>query len=115
MKMYLFRTEARISPRHKNKYWIAENYVPKHIYIKAKTINNALKEYINEINESVYSDVYVSKSAIQHKDKIYIDGVNGVPEQVGYKITARTNIDDKRVYLELWADVLELKNPFIQA
>lgn len=111
MKKYLFKTATTIKD---DNYWINDDYVKK-AYIEANNIDEGLEKYINFSCEECF--IEVSKNAIKTKNPMYRELKDGNSIQVGYVLTASTEIQRSdyiwvKKYIELWIEIEEVINPF---
>jgi hypothetical protein len=105
MYKYQFKTRVNVTTRG---YW-HDNINP--IVLEAKSLKEALKLYIEAVKERDY--FIFSKSALNTKKPIYYDNIlTDESIQSGYCINAHTEIEDKKVNLNLWVDIRKLINPF---
>lgn len=80
------------------------------IRVKANSIQSALKEYQQLVNEDSF--VYISNNGLKQKGNMYIDTKDGTPVQVGYVITAKTYIENTVQFIDLWVTIETIGNPF---
>jgi len=104
MKKYQFKTRVEV----KTKGFWHDSIEP--IVLKALNLNEALKLYIEAVKDRDYFDF--SKSSLKNKSPIYYDNDKGESIQSGFCINAKTEIENKKVRLNLWVDIRELNNPF---
>lgn len=83
---YLFDTTITMKEYNRNKWWI-ESDIIKQLAIESDSLNNALIEFKNKINEKYY--IEISKNGLKNKQPIYIDTKEGNAKQVGYAITGK--------------------------
>lgn len=113
MKNFLFKTDTTIND---NNYWIDRDYI-KQMNIEAETVKEALNIYAEDIEERFY--VNISKSALKNKDIMYRHSKTKESFQVGYVISALTEIQRDngswvKKYLSLWVEIEEVISPFIE-
>lgn len=111
MNTYMFRTEA--TTKDYRNYWIDSNIVREKV-VQAETIEEALELFRAKVDE-----VEISKTALKNKQAMYIDK-DGTPQQIGYVITAKTEVDKGnwewvQKYVDLWVTVKVVQNPFTEA
>jgi hypothetical protein len=105
MDKYQFKTRVNVT----NKGYWHDNINP--IVLEAQNLKEALKLYIEAVTERDY--LTFSKSALNTKKPIYYDNIlTNKSIQSGYCINARTEIENKKVNLNLWVDIRKLINPF---
>lgn len=107
IKHYRFETSCTMKPYNEKKYWIDGDSVRPKI-ILAKNLKSALIIYCDKLEKDDY--MTVSKNAILNKQPMYKDGLTG-PEQVGYVITGKTDIENTVQYIDLWAEITIAKYP----
>ena len=113
MKTYLFETTATMKERDAKKWYIDANVIRKK-RINAETLNNALEQYRQDVNENDY--VTITLSAMRKKSPMYIDTENGESKQVGYVITGKTSFEHNNgswidKYIDLWVTINEINTP----
>ena len=112
---YFFRTTATMKPYNNKNWWIDADII-RNIYIDAENINEALKQY-QELTRDKYG-VNISNNALKNRSPMYIDTVNGKPQQKGFVITAQTDFNDNRrykwvsQYIDLWIDISIIQSAF---
>lgn len=107
MKTYRFETTATMKEYNRRKYWIDAGIV-RPVKVQAENVKAALQLYRETVESRDY--IQISDNAIKNPAPMYIDQKSGDPLQVGYVITAATDIytDDGRStkqYIDLWVDV----------
>ena len=112
MSEYMFRTTATMKDYNRAKWWIAPEII-RTKYIDAENIREALKEYAEEVKEHDY--ITISANALRTKSPMYRDRPNGQPEQVGYVITASTEMQYDNghwatQYINLWIEISKLES-----
>ena len=106
----MFRTTATEYKRRQ--WWITPDIIrTKHI--TADNLREALQAYADEARENDY--ITISANALHHPAPMYIDTKEGTPRQVGYVITASTEMqrDDgswTTQYIDLWVSVDKLES-----
>ncbi len=111
MKTYLFKTTATMKDKDRGKWWIDGNIINDK-YVHAETIQDALKQYADIVDDYVS----ISNNAIKNKQPMYIDTKDGKTQQVGYVITGKTPFDNGHgkwieKYIDLWIDISILTIP----
>lgn len=107
MKTYLFSTKTMISERYQKKYWVDRNLIPD-IKISAGNLDNAIVKFQSHCEENF---VQISNSGLKKKNAIYC----GKNEQVGLIFVASTEIDNKKIIVNLWVEIDEVTNPFLKS
>ena len=111
MSTYMFRTTATMKPYNAKQWWIASDII-RTKYINAENTREALKAYAEEVRECDY--ITISANALRTKSPMYRDRPNGQPEQVGYVITASTEMQRDNgswstQFIDLWISVDKLE------
>lgn len=104
---YRFQTTCTMKPYNNKKYWIDGNWVRQTV-IPAKDLKSALEIYCDKLKKEYY--ISISKTALKNKEPMYRDGLSG-PEQVGYVITGKTDIEDSAQYIDLWIEITAVNYP----
>ena len=104
---YRFQTTCTMKPYNNKKYWIDGNYVRQTV-VPARDLKSALKIYCDKLEKKYY--ISISKTALKNKEPMYRDGLSG-PEQVGYVITGKTDIEDSAQYIDLWVEITTVDYP----
>ena len=112
MSEYMFRTTATMKDYNRAKWWITPDII-RTKYINAENIREALQAYAEEVTEKDY--ITISANALRRKSPMYRDRPNGQPQQVGYVITASTEMQHDNghwttQYIDLWVDVSKLES-----
>ena len=110
MNTYRFETTATMKP-HNNKNWWIDPGIVRPVKIQAENVKAALQLYRETVESRDY--IQISNNAIKNPAPMFIDQKDGDPLQVGYVITAATDIyrDDStstKQYIDLWVDVSRL-------
>lgn len=115
MNKYFIETRTYMKEQYSDKYWIDRDII-RPCYVAADNPVMAMIDY-KEI--AAENGIAISKTAMKNKNKMYIDGPDGTAKQIGYVITASTEIYDrsaniagKKVYVELWVNIQRLENAF---
>ena len=114
MKTYLFKTAATVKEADQDNYWVDRDFIGK-VEVKAENLTDALADYVNIINKEY--DVKVSKTAIDRKNAMFVDRLNGETVQIGYVITGGYDFELAdghkwvKKYIDLWVDVREVSIP----
>lgn len=110
MKTYLFNTTTTMKEYNREKYWIMSDIIGQ-VKVIAENINDALTTFAEKAAER---GIEISKNALKNKSPMYI-GDN----QCGYVITGKTEIWDQSAnikgciqYVDIWADIYELRPVF---
>lgn len=107
---YLIRTTTTMKPYNNKNWWIDGDYV-KEFTVDANNVDEALSKYVEFVNHNYAT---ISNNAIKKKEPIYIDIPNGV-QQIGYCITAKTDIPTDNSYssqyIDLWVSIFEVSIP----
>lgn len=112
---YQFMTTTTMKAYNNNKYWIDAGIIPC-INVKADTVNNALNEYADIVNNKYGVDI--SQNALKHANCMYVDDDNGSPKQTGYVITASCLFDKgdytgySKQFVDLWIEVMGIVDVF---
>jgi hypothetical protein len=111
MKTYLFKTTATMKDNDQEKWWIDRNIINDK-YIHAKTIEDALKQYVNIVDDCVS----ISNNAIKNRQPMFIDKKDGKTQQIGYVITGKTLFNNDRgkwieKYIDLWIYISIVTTP----
>ena len=112
MSTYMFRTTATMKEYNAKQWWIASDII-RTKYITADNLREALKAYAEEVTEKDY--ITISANALRTKSPMYRDRPNGQPEQVGYVITASTEMQRDNgswttQFIDLWVSVDKLES-----
>lgn len=112
--LYQFKTTATMKPYNNQKWWI-DSGVIREITTEADNLTEALKQYRKAVQECYY--ITISDNALKNKAAMYHDTESGETVQVGFVITASTELDDDRrrwvkQYIDLWVTVQTIQNPF---
>ena len=115
MYKYRFDTKTTMKPYNEDKYWIDARVVPP-IIISAETLEDALEQWRELVEEKTYSIVQISKNALRSKEPMYRDLKSGDAEQIGYVITGATEIIEgvsrwSKQYIDLWLEINVLTTP----
>ena len=110
MNTYRFETTATMKEYNRRKYWIDAGIV-RPVKVQAENVKAALQLYRERVESRDY--IQISDRAIKNPAPMFIDQKDGDPLQVGYVITAATDIyrDDgtsTKQYIDLWVDVSRL-------
>ena len=103
---YIFKTNATMKEYNNRKWWIDKNIITDKCIV-AENVTEALKSYQKEVADKY---IFISENALKCKEPMYIDTKDGV-KQVGYVITAKTDIYDgcgnwKSQYIDLWVEII---------
>lgn len=107
MTKYRFETNCTMKPYNEKKYWVDSGLV-RPTAIPAKNLKSALAIYCDKLEKENY--ITVSKNALLNKQPMYRDGLAG-PEQVGYVITGKTDVENTAQYIDLWVEITVIKYP----
>lgn len=107
MAQYMFRTTATMK-EYNRKHWYIEPSIIGTKYINAESVREALQAYADEVTQHDY--ITISANALRNKLPMYIDTPNGQPQQVGYVITGKTEMQRNDYswstqYIDLWVSV----------
>ena len=105
MKRFIFRTTTTISRRLAEHYWI-DGALIRQMFIDAPDVHKALELWVEWVRDELYIDI--RPSALKTKNPMYVDGPNGEVIQCGWVINAWTEIENKKICLELWVHVDEM-------
>ena len=111
MNTYIFKTTATMKEYNSSKWWIDSGIV-RDITIQAATIAEALEQYREQVKEKYY--IEISNNAIKNKSNMFVNDKNGVPVQVGYVITGKTEFEKENSsgwcyqYIDLWVTILSV-------
>lgn len=106
MKTYLFSTETMISERYQQKYWIDRNLIPD-IKISAENLDNAIAKFQSHCEENF---IQISNSGLKKRNGIFC----GLDKQIGLIFVASSEIDNKKIIVNLWVEINEVTNPFLK-
>ena len=112
MSTYMFRTTATMKPYNAKQWWITPDII-RTKYIEAENTREALQTYAEEVRERDY--ITISANALHHPAPMYIDTKEGTPRQVGYVITASTEMQRDNgswstQFIDLWISVDKLES-----
>lgn len=107
MSEYQFRTTATMKPYNSRQWWITPDII-RTKYITADSLTEALTIYFDDVKEQDY--ITISANAMRIKSPMFRDMPNGEPQQVGYVITASTDMQRDNgtwstQYIDLWVDI----------
>ena len=107
MSTYMFRTTATMKEYNRRQWYIDPDII-RTKYITADSMREALAEYADSARENDY--ITISANALRSKSAMYVDTKEGTPHQVGYVITASSEMqrDDgtwANQYINLWVTV----------
>ena len=110
---YLFDTTATMKEYNHDKWWIESNII-KQLVIESDSLNNALIEFRNKVNEKYH--IEISKNGLKNKQLIYVDTPEGDIQQVGCVITGKTeflgnNYKWTTQYIDLWVEISTIATP----
>lgn len=105
---FLFQAHVTIHPTHFARYWIDINILPT-TTICADTLQEALTQF-QEFAER--RGVAISNNAIQkrNRDPLYEDDAQGNPHQIGYMLCAKTDIEGKRIGVDVWVKIQKVED-----
>lgn len=111
MAVYMFRTTATMKEYNRRQWYIDPDII-RTKYITADSLREALAKYADSARENDY--ITISANALRSKSAMYVDTKEGTPRQVGYVITASTEMqrDDgtwTTQYIYLWISVDKLE------
>ena len=91
--------------RDRGKWWIDPDIIGAK-YINAESVNDALKQYVDIVNDYVS----ISNNAIKNRQPMFIDKRDGKTQQTGYVITGKMLFDNGHgrwieKYIDLWIDI----------
>ena len=112
MSVYMFRTTATMKEYNRRQWYIDPDII-RAKYITADNLREALEAYADEVRENDY--ITISANALHHPAPMYIDTKEGTPRQVGYVITASTEMQRDSgtwttQYIDLWTSVDKLES-----
>lgn len=102
----LFRPHTVITGRFRDKYWIGDDIIPQKI-IEGASFINALSNFCTLVENY---GICFSKSALKNKSPMYVDDCEGNERQVGYVLPASVEIEGKKVALQIWVNMDEIKD-----
>ena len=110
---YLFDTTTTMKEYNRSVWWIESNII-KQLVIESDSLNNALNEFKNKVNEKYH--IEISKNGLKNKQPIYVDTPEGNERQTGYVITAKTDFLDNNYkwstqYIDLWVEISTIATP----
>lgn len=105
MNTYRFETTATMKEYNHRKYWIDSGII-RPVKVQAENVKAALQLFRETVIERDYIDI--SKTAIKNPEPMYIDRKDGTTTQAGYVITAATEIENTKQYIDLWVSVSQL-------
>lgn len=114
METYIFKTTATMKEYNHRKWWIDSDIVPE-MKITAENMKTALAEYRQRVEDQHY--IGISNNAMRYKKPMYVDRADGELLQVGYVITAKTDLEDRdnyrytNQYIDLWVTVYAVTVP----
>lgn len=103
-KLFLIKTDTTIKGEQARRYWIERNII-ENFYTTAEDTKQAFLNYCKHINEGYVARI--SKNAEKTKQAIFRD-INSEAVQVGYIITALTEIEGKNIFCDLWCEVFQI-------
>ena len=112
MAVYMFRTTATMKEYNHRQWYIDPDIIRTKI-INADFLNEALAEFADDVRENDY--ITISANALRTKSPMYIDTKDGTTHQVGYVITASTEMQRDNgtwttQYIDLWISVDKLES-----
>lgn len=114
MQKYIFKTNTTMKEYNNKKWWIDGNYVTEK-RITADSLREALEKYCEQVKAD--HGITISKNAIACKSlsKMFIDGPDGKPVQVGFVITGKTDFQYdsckySEQYINLWVEILAVSD-----
>lgn len=114
MQKYIFKTNTAMKEYNSRKWWIDGDHVTEK-RITADSLREALEKYCERVKAD--HDITISKNAIAHKSmsKMFIDGPDGNPVQVGYVITGKADFlydsnKHSEQYINLWVEILAVSD-----
>lgn len=102
--LFLIKTDTFIKGEQANRYWIETNII-EDFCTTAENEQEAFSNFCKSINDGYIARI--SKNAQKTKNAIYRD-IDDKTLQVGYVITALTEIEDKKVYCDLWCRIFKI-------
>jgi len=106
---YLLKTHVEMKPYNCKKYWVSSDII-RSPRLTANSVDGALKKF-SDIAEN--NGVVISNTSLNRKEPMY----NKRDEQIGFVFTGYIEIDNKgklsKQYVDVWVEVLEIHNPFI--
>ena len=107
MNQYMFRTTVTMKEYNRRQWYIDPDII-RTKYITADNLREALQAYADSARADDY--ITISANALHHPAPMYVDTKEGTPRQVGYVITASTEMqrDDgtwSNQYIDLWISV----------
>ena len=112
MSVYMFRTTATMKEYNRRQWWITPDIIrTKHI--TADNLREALQAYADSARADDY--ITISPNALRSKSAMYVDTKEGTPRQVGYVITASTEMQREdgswtTQFIDLWVSVDKLES-----
>lgn len=103
---FIFRPQTHIAPHLRGHYWIDSDILPQMI-IEAGTLKAALWAFKTRTEERY---VTITANGLRGKQPMFIDGPNLEPKQIGYVIKAWAEIEEKKVSLEIWVRIDEIRD-----
>ena len=106
---YIFKTCVTMKEYNRNKWWIDNNIV-KEYFIEADNVNQALTEYVKNVENDSY--INISRNAVKNKSPMYIDRKDGSAKQIGYVITGSADFEKEnyqgwsKQYIDLWVEII---------
>ena len=111
MNKYMFRTTATMK-EYNRAHWYIDPDIIRTKYISADSLREALHAYAEEVTENEY--ITITPHALRTKSPMYIDTAAGDALQVGYVITASTEMQRDNgtwttQYIDLWISIDQLQ------
>ena len=111
MNKYMFRTTATMKPYNRANWYIDPDII-RTKYITADSLREALNAYAEDVTEHDY--ITITPHAIRTKSPMYIDTKNGEAVQVGYVITAKTEMQRDNgtwteQFINLWISIDQIQ------
>ena len=108
MAKYIFRTTATMKPHNSKNWWIDRDIIPEK-RIEADNVNQALTVFAGLVEDNHY--ISISKTALKNKSEMFRDTASGMPVQVGYVLTGKTDFQRcdgtwSTQYVDLWVEIL---------
>lgn len=109
MKKYLLRTTTTMKPYNNKNWWIDGNVVTEK-QVAANSVAEALELYAKQVWDR--HGISISQTALlRDKSEMFRDTASGMPVQVGYVLTGKTDFQRcdgtwSTQYVDLWVEIL---------